>query len=50
MPDPSNHQKDKHMDTMTALSQFLTVLEEHRYGAVVLIVLLLINKLGPPKA
>lgn len=37
------------MDTLSALSQFLTVLEEHRYAAVILIVLLLINKLGPPK-
>jgi hypothetical protein len=37
------------MDSLTALSQLLIVLEEHRDGAVVLIVLLLITKLGRPK-
>jgi hypothetical protein len=37
------------MDTVTALSQLLTVLEEKHYAAVVLIVLLLITRLGPPK-
>lgn len=37
------------MDTLTTLGQFLTVLEENHYAAVVLVVLLLITKLGPPK-
>jgi uncharacterized protein YejL (UPF0352 family) len=41
--------KDAQMDTVTALSELLTVLEEKHYAAVVLIVLFLINKLGPPK-
>jgi uncharacterized protein YejL (UPF0352 family) len=46
---PLSYAKDEHMDTVTALSELLTVLEEKHYAAVVLIVLFLINKLGPPK-
>jgi len=37
------------MESLTTLGQLLALLEEHLYGAGVLIILLLINKLGPPK-
>jgi len=37
------------MDSLTTLSQLLAVLEEHRNGAILLIALLLITKLGSPK-
>lgn len=37
------------MDSLTTLGQLLAVLDEHRNGAILLIVLLLITKLGSPK-
>lgn len=37
------------MDSLTTLGQLLAVLEDHHYGAIVLIALLSIARLGPPK-
>lgn len=37
------------MDTLAALGHFLTVLDANHFAAVVLVVLVLISKLGPPK-
>ena len=37
------------METIAAITQFLTVLEANHYAALVLIALALIGRRGPPK-